>query len=82
MDTASERIAVVYTFTTSKATTASWLQHSLRMAAGRGGKGGALIVGIARSPSPAEDDATIGSISAVVEEAHGYLMNIWGAEKE
>jgi len=81
MDTASERIAVVYTFTTSSATTASWLRHSLRMAVGQGGKGGALIVAIAPSPSPKEDDATLGSAAAVVQEAHNYLVRNWGAEK-
>jgi hypothetical protein len=81
MDTASARIAVVYTFTTSTATTASWLRHSFRMATGQGGKGGALIVAIASSPGPREDDATLGSVAAVVQEAHNYLIKNWGAEK-
>ncbi len=82
MDTSDERIATVYTFTTSSATTGSWVRHSFRMAVAQDSKGGALIVAVSPSPSAAGDEASLRAAAQVVQEAHIFLMKKWGEEKE
>jgi len=61
------RMAAVYTFSTGTATTGSWLLHSLRMAVGQGPRGGMLIVAVAGSAGPEQDDDAAEAATEVLQ---------------
>ncbi len=68
MQKGNSRMATAYTFVAGTATTGSWFLHSLRMAVGRGPKGGALIAAVAGSAgSEQDDDAAQAAVSLVAE---------------
>jgi EpsI family protein len=80
MSKQGQRMATVYTFTTAGATTGDWLRHSFRMAVGQGTHGGALVVAVAGSSGPEQDDAAAKAATTLVEAIHESLRQLMHAE--
>lgn len=71
------RIVAVYVFVTGQATTGNWLLHSMRMALSGETHGGALIVGVTASSSPASDAEATEAVARLVLEATRFMQGKW-----